>query len=80
MSKGIEYQFCSEWKNWDEVDTFALQFYDVVLLPEIAEAVGYPVAEVMSIDCQNCVVSFYFEDESTKDYKFTAKLVLDTDE
>lgn len=77
MNKGIEYQFCSGWENWDEVDTFALQFYNATLLPEVAAIVGWDVADVMTVDCSSGIVTFYLADDSTQDYPFTAKLVVD---
>lgn len=77
MSKGIEFQFCSDWKEWEEVDMFALQFMDAVLLPHVAAVVGWDVAEVMTVDCSSGVVSFYLADGTTQDYPFTAQLVVD---
>lgn len=77
MSKGIEFQFCSGWKEWEEVDMFALQFTDAVLLPHVAAVVGWDVADVMTVDCSSGVVSFYLADNTTQDYPFTAQLVVD---
>jgi len=74
MKTGIEYQFCSDWDGWDEVDTFALQFGNAVLLPHVAVLVGWDVAELLTVDCSAGIVSFYFEDGSTQDFKFTATL------
>lgn len=77
MSKGIEFQFCSSWDSWDEVDTFSLQFYEAVLLPDVALVVGWDTAEVMTVDCSEGIVSFYLADGSEQSYPFTAKLVVD---
>lgn len=76
MGKGLEFQFCTAWDGWDEVDTFCLQFYDAKLVPAIQKIVGWDVAECMTVDCENCVVSFVFADESTQSYSFKAELVL----
>jgi hypothetical protein len=77
MSKGLEYQFCTGWESWDEVDTFCLQFTEARLRPEIAAIVGWDVAEVMAIDCSSNIVSFYLADGSEQEYPFTAQLVVD---
>lgn len=77
MSKGIEFQFCSDWSGWDVVDTFSLQFYNAKLLPHIQKVVGWDVADVMTVDCENCVVSFYLADDTTQYYSFTAQIVVD---
>lgn len=74
MRVGIEYQFCSSWDGWDEVDTFALQFSNAVLLPHVASVVGIEVAEVMTVDCSTGIISFYLADGSSKDFNFTAVL------
>lgn len=79
MSKGIEYQFCEYWENWDELDTFALQFYNAKLLPHVQKIVGWDVAEVMSIDCSSSIVSFYLADGTTQDFPFKAELVVDSE-
>jgi hypothetical protein len=79
MSKGLEFQFCSDWKDWEELDMFALQFYDAVLLPHVAAVVGVDVAPCMTVDCSNSVVSFYLEDGSSKDFRITAQLVVDSE-
>lgn len=75
--KGIELQFCSEWRSWDEIDTFVLAFNDAKLLPHVAKIVCWDVAECMTVDCSNCEVSFYLADGSTQDYKFSAQIVVD---
>lgn len=74
MSKGIEYQLCSAWDSWDEIDTFVLQFNDVVLLPHVSRVVGWDVAECMTIDCSNGVVNFYLADGSTQDYNLKIEM------
>lgn len=79
MNKGIEFQFCSSWASWDEVDVFCLQFNDAVLLPHIAKIVGWDVAECMTVDCSNGGVHFYLADGSTQDYLFKAQLVVDSE-
>lgn len=76
-NKGLEYQFCSEWENWDQLDTFALQFYNAKLLPHIQAIVAWDVADVMTVDCSTGIVSFYLADGTTQDYPFTAQLVVD---
>lgn len=77
MIKGLEYQFCESWENWDEVDTFALQFYDAKLRPEIARLVGWDVADVLTVDCSSSTVSFYMADGTEQTYKLSAQLVVD---
>lgn len=78
QNRGIEFQFCSSWKNWDEVDTFVLQFEDVTLLPEVAKLVGVDRVEIMCVDCSKTSVGFYLEDGSEKHFSFSSELVLDT--
>lgn len=76
MSKGIEFQFCTDWKNWEDVDLFCLQFHDARLLPHVAKVVGWDVAEVMVIDCTNSIVQFHLADGEVQEYKIKAELVL----
>ncbi|MND95960.1 hypothetical protein D3C80_882290 [compost metagenome] len=75
MSRGIEFQFCSEWTGWDVVDTFALQFYEVTLLPEVAAIVGRDKVDTMSVCCETCKVGFWCEDGFEKTLEFKAQII-----
>jgi hypothetical protein len=76
MSKGLEFQFCTDWKSWDEVDTFSLQFNDVTLRPEVAAIVGRDFVECMTVWGEDCKVTF-LDDDFEVSLKFTAQLVID---
>ncbi len=75
MSEGLQRQFCSEWSGWDAVDTFCLQFYDVVLLPEVAEKVGRDAVDVMTVCGESCTVTFWQEDELEVTFSFKAEII-----
>lgn len=78
MSKGLEYQFCTEWGGWDIVDTFALQFNNVTLRKEVADIVGREVVDCMTIWGDSCTVTFWSsEGDSEVSLKFKAELVVD---
>lgn len=78
MSKGLEYQFCTKWEGWDQVDTFALQFDNVTLRPEVAAIVGRDFVDCMTIWGDSCTVTFWCsEDDSEVSLKFKAELVVD---
>lgn len=77
MSKGIEFQFCTDWKSWDEVDSFSLQFNDVTLRPEVAAIVGRDFADCMTIWGEAAKVTFWWDDETELTFEFTAQLVVD---
>lgn len=83
-NKGIEFQFCSSWTGWDEVDSFSLQFYDAVLLPEVAALVGRDKVDVMTVWCESCKIVFYCYDkddspEFEKSFSFKAQIVVDSE-
>lgn len=75
QGKGLEFQFCREWSGWDTVDTFCLQFYDVVLLPEVAKKVGRDTVDVMTVCGESCTVSFWVEDELEVSFSFKVEIV-----
>lgn len=87
-NKGLEFQFCSSWSGWDTVDTFSLQFYDAVLLPEVAALVGYDKVDVMTVCCETCTVTFFIDGigedgkirtDFEKSLSFKAQIVVDSE-
>lgn len=88
-NKGLEFQFCSSWSGWDIVDTFALQFYDAVLLPEVAALVGHDKVDVMTVWADSCTVSFFIDgididsgkirNDFEKSFSFKAQIVVDSE-
>lgn len=77
MSKGLEFQFCTDWKGWDEVDTFSLQFNDVTLRPEVAAIVGRDFVDCMTIWGEDTKVTFWAGDDFEVTLQFKAELVVD---
>lgn len=79
MNKGLEFQFCTDWKSWDKVDTFSLQFNDVTLRPEVAAIVGRDFVECMTVWGEYTKVTFWCggDEELEVTLKFKAELVVD---
>lgn len=77
--KGIEFDFCKSWESWDEVDVFALQFNDVVLLPEVAKIVGRDRVDCMCIFADKRIVEFYDGDDFEFQLKFKVQIVVDSE-
>lgn len=76
MRKGLEFQFCTKWDSWDEHDTFALQFNDVHLRPEVAEVVGRHFVDHMVVSGEDSSVTFWSWDDFEVTLQFKAELVL----
>lgn len=74
---GLEKQFCSGWESWDQVDTWALQFNNAVLLPHVAAIVGREVADCMTVCTEDCKVCFWWEDGTENEFTFSAQIVVD---
>lgn len=72
-AKGIEYQFCSQWMEWDQLDTFTLIFMDVTLLPWVAKLTGFTQADSMVVNCDHNTVTFE-ADEVQMTYKMNVTL------
>jgi len=77
MGKGIEFQFVESWDAWDEVETFCLQFYKCALKQSLANIVGFPMADIVIVDCEHCVIQVFETNESEPiEFKFSAQVVL----
>lgn len=79
MSKGIEFQFCTNWEGWDIIDTFSLQFNDVTLRPEVSDLVGRNFVDCMTVDGENSKVYFWCDDGFEMSLKIKAQLVVDSE-
>ena len=74
---GLEYQFLTNWTDWDIIDTFCLQFYGCTLKEDVANIVGFTEAAVVILDGEHCVIQFMEDDESEPvEFKFTAHLLI----
>lgn len=69
--QGIEFQFCSDWQEWGQLDTFTLLFMDVTPLPWVAELVGATHLDYMEINCDSSLVKFGVTEDNEHVYTMT---------
>jgi hypothetical protein len=75
MTNGIEMQFLTSWKSWDQLDTASMIFMEVELKQEVADMIGRDVkAEWFTVDTESSFIQVGYGEDDFVEYQLKASL------